>query len=97
MKQVTISLMLVLMTGCGYGEVSPKSYEIAKSLYNITNRKLTDSLEIITVEIETAQKNNEISSKEAEWLGAIVEKAERKKWQQAMKEARQMMEDQIAK
>ena len=89
-------LLLAFFTGCGYGEISPKCYEIAKSLYSISNRKLTDKLEIITVEIETAKEKNEISSKEAKWLDAIVEKAEQENWHQATKEARKMMEDQIA-
>ena len=98
MKRLTILLMLLLglCAGCGYGEVSPKSYEIAKSLYNITNRQLTDRLEIITVEIETAEEKNEISPKEAKWLCSIVKRAEQEQWQKAMKESRQMMEDQIA-
>lgn len=99
MKHFIFALMLLLVfcVGCGNGEVSPKTYEFAQSLYNISNRKLTDKLESITEQVETAQVEGEISLKEAKWLNAIVKKAEREEWQQAMKDARQMMEEQIVK
>ena len=41
-RWVFLLLGLLVMTGCGYGDVSPATYEIAKSLYNISNRKLSD-------------------------------------------------------
>lgn len=94
---ITFLLCCVFVAGCGYGEVSPKSYEIAKSLYNISNRKLSDQLDKVKGHINQATENEEISSTEAKWLRAIAQKAERGDWKRAMQDARRMMEDQIDK
>ena len=90
-------LCCISFVGCGYGEVSPKSYEIAKSLYNISNRKLSNRVEKVQDQIHLATENEEISSSEAKWLQAIAQKAENGDWKRAMRDARRMMEDQIDK
>ena len=100
MKRLAILLLCVTFcfTGCGgYGEVSPKAYEIATSLYNVSNRKMADRLELVSEQITTARENDEISEGEEKWLGSIVDKAEDENWEQAMKAARRMMEDQVTK
>lgn len=88
---------LVAVFGCGYGEVSPTAYELAKSLYNISNRKLNDKLDDVEELIETAEEEKQISDKEARWLKAVLRDAEKAKWEKAMKSARQIMEDQITR
>jgi len=93
---VTAFLLSIFCTGCGYGEVSPKTYELATSIYNVSNRKMTDKLESVTEQIETALEQEEISEKEAGWLVAIVEQAEKQNWDKAMKDARRIMEDQVS-
>lgn len=87
--------LLLLVAGCGYGEVSPKTYEFAKSLYNISNRKMPEKLDDVKSLIDTAVENEEISAKEAKWLNSIVEDAENEKWKKAMASARQIMDDQV--
>ena len=96
---VVIFLLLYLpfTHGCGYGEVSPKTYELAKALYNISNRKLDDKLADVKLQIAEELGKEEISKQEANWLNEIVERAERQEWGNAMKSARRMMEDQVAK
>ena len=99
-QQYVCWLLLVIcftVPGCGYGEVSPTSYELAKSLYNVSNRKLSDRLQQVTERIDNAEANEEVSSREAKWLRNIVEQAEREQWDKAMQAARRMMEDQISR
>lgn len=88
-------LALILITGCGYGEVSSTTYEYAKSLYNITNRRLADRLPQAREQIVAAREAGEIPAKEAAWLLKIVDRAEAQRWTSAMKSCRQIMEDQI--
>lgn len=83
--------------GCGYGQVSPTTYELAQSLYTVSNRRLTDQLEAVEQRIELAQENGEVSSQEAEWLNAIANQAKRQQWKKAMKSARRVMEDQVSR
>lgn len=94
-RWIFLLLGLLVMTGCGYGDVSPVTYEIAKSLYNISNRKLSDHVHVAKEQITTSCECGEISEKEAKWLLAIAKDAERECWQQAMKSARRLMEDQV--
>lgn len=97
MKRAWTFLLLgcLVLTGCGYGDVSPATYEIAKSLYNISNRKLSDHVHVAKEQITTSCECGKISDKEAKWLLAIAKDAERERWQQAMQSARRLMEDQI--
>ena len=87
----------VFTSGCGYGKVSPTTYELAKSLYNVSNRKLSDKLDIVEERIETAETSKEISAREAKWLRGIANLAEQEQWNKAMKSARRMMEDQVSR
>ena len=93
---LTVLLLSIFCSGCGYGDVSPKTYELATSLYNVSNRKLTGKLEAVTEQIESAQEQEEITAKEAGWLVAIVEQAQAENWDKAMKNARRIMEDQVS-
>ena len=90
-------LSLSLVAGCGYGEVSPTTYELAKSLYNISNRRLPGKLATAKAKIATAREDGDISKKEAQWLNTIIAQAEQDNWQRAMKSARRMMEDQVSR
>ena len=96
-RSLGLCLLVVslVISGCGYGEVSPKTYELAKSLYSISNRKLSDKLDVAKEQIQLAHAGQEISDQEASWLHDIVERAENERWDQAMKSARRIMEDQV--
>lgn len=89
-------LALTLLIGCQqYGSVSPRAYEIAKSLYSICNR--TDVERIIVVErtITDSHAESAITDAEKEWLLEIVEKARAEDWTTAMQDARLMMMEQV--
>ena len=86
---------LICIAGCGYGKVSPTTYELAKALYNISNRKVSEKLVVAKQQIESAKEKNEITDQEAKWLKAILHRAEQGQWDKAMKSARRIMEDQV--
>tara|TARA_R110002111_G_C6007511_1_gene374225 strand:- start:366 stop:635 length:270 start_codon:yes stop_codon:yes gene_type:complete len=87
--------MMIPLSGCGYPEVSPRTYEISKALYSVCNQKSQERLEIVTKLIQSSLENKEISASEADWLNGIIAQAREGDWQSASKEVRQMMEDQI--
>jgi len=88
-------LALIMLTGCGYGEVSSTTYEHAKSLYSITNRRMSDRLPQARQQIVAAREAGELPDKEAAWLLKIVDRAEEERWSSAMKSCRRIMEDQV--
>lgn len=88
-------LALILLAGCGYGEVSSTTYEYAKSLYSITNRRMSDRLPQARQQIVAAREAGELPDKEAAWLLKIVDRAEEERWSSAMKSCRRIMEDQV--
>ena len=86
---LALCLVAVLHTlGCGYGKVSPTTYDLAQSLYTVSNRKLDDQIDSIEKRIELARENGEVTAKEGRWLNAIVKQAKRQDWKKAMKSAR---------
>lgn len=90
----TLSLLLST-SGCQqYGEVSPRTYEISKALYSACNRKSEEHLEQVADLVSESAKTGEITADEQEWLQNIVRKAESGNWEEAMLDARQMMEEQ---
>lgn len=93
------TLLLVLigipLNGCGYPEVSPKTYEISKALFSVCNQKNEERLQVVKKLIESSLENEEISESEAEMLNEIVAQANENQWETAMVEARNLMEDQI--
>ena len=89
--------MTIAISGCGYGEVSPTTYELAKSLYNITNRRLDGHLDKVHSQIVASEKLGDISQREAKWLLDIYDDAKNGKWQVAMLSSRRLLEDQVQK
>ncbi|MCA9074724.1 MAG: hypothetical protein KDA93_06810 [Planctomycetaceae bacterium] len=83
------------LIGCGYPEVSPKSYELATALYSACNRRSEEHLAKVSDLMETHAKSGDITNREFEWLQAIVEQAEEGDWEAAASEARQIMNDQV--
>ncbi len=85
----------MLFCGCGYGKVSPKTYEYATALYSICNQKDAKRLEKLATMVEQSQQTSEISDKEAGWLKAIIKQARGGSWETASSRARQMMNNQV--
>ncbi|QDT45289.1 hypothetical protein Pan241w_54090 [Gimesia alba] len=89
-----VVLVLLLLSGCGYPEVSPKTYEISKALYSVCNQKSEERLLVVEKLIQSSLEQNEINESEAQWLNEMITQAREGDWEAAMQESRQMMEDQ---
>lgn len=95
-----IAAMLGLLLnsgGCGYPEVSPRTYEISKALYSACNRHSAEHLDKACEALESAAEAEEISESEKTWLMAIVDQARDGEWDSAALEARTILEDQIGR
>ncbi|QDT35050.1 hypothetical protein [Thalassoglobus polymorphus] len=88
-------MLLCGLTGCGYPDVSPKTYEISKALYSACNRKSDEHVSKISKLIESHLESGDLSEREAKWLRVIIHNAEEGRWEAATLEARQLMEDQV--
>lgn len=84
----------ICLSGCGYPQVSPTAYELSKALYSACNRQSEEQLTRVVELIDSHSSAGDINDKESKWLTAIVEQARNRQWNQAMIEARQIMEDQ---
>ena len=93
---VFVALTLTLLIGCQrYGSVSPRAYEIAKSLYSICNRNDTDRIAVVEQTINDSHTEAAITDAEKDWLLDIVEKARGHDWTAAMQDSRLMMMEQV--
>lgn len=79
----------------GYGEVSPQGYQYAVALYRACNQRDEAGLARISDMISAALDKNEIRPAEARWLGGIIEKGLSDNWDEASRDVRQLMEDQV--
>ena len=81
--------------GCGYGELSPRSYDYAQALYSICNRRDESRLDQFAGLVDDDLRQGKISAQEADWLNDVVAQARDGQWQEANVAARQMLEDQV--
>lgn len=89
------ALVLLTMSGCGYGHVSSTGYEYAKALYSLSNRQSAARVEPVQAQIDAAAESGELPAQEAEWLLGICEQCRNGDWESAQASARQMMVDQV--
>ncbi len=95
---VALSLAIMLITtGCGYSDVSPRATEYAKAIYRITNLQKAEKIQSTRDQIKSDVDAGKLSSREAELLYNILDKAEAGKWESAMKNARSLMEAQVSR
>ncbi|WP_442481675.1 hypothetical protein [Aeoliella sp. SH292] len=90
-----VALALISVMGCGYGEVSPKTYEYTQALYSITNRQSTEKLAEFESKLAEAQTAKELNDSEFDLLSDIVATAKSGDWKSAQGECRELMEAQI--
>lgn len=96
--KLTIAILCCLVvSGCGYPEVSPKTYQIAKALYSVSNLKRTDGIENVEELISKSLQAEEISDTEADYLQEIVHHCRDGEWDDAQQECRRLMEDQVGR
>lgn len=94
-SRFSLLLLFCFLPGCQqYGEVSSKSYEFAKALYSICNRKDTARLEMIDTAITDAVAAEELPADEAEDLQDIIKRANDGEWSAAMLDCRTLMSEQ---
>ncbi|MHC4877494.1 MAG: hypothetical protein ACYTGL_13445 [Planctomycetota bacterium] len=87
--------LALCLSGCGYPEVSPKTYEVASALYAASNRQSLEHIEKSALLIDELRETEEITERESEWLKAIVEQARAEQWTEAAAEARVLIADQV--
>lgn len=85
----------IYFTNRGYGEVNAKTYDYAKALYSICNRRAEPGLDKIESMIARSVDAGEISATEAEWLNDIIAQARQGEWEVAAKNSRRMLADQV--
>ena len=100
--RMTFSLLVLLfgsllLSGCGYPEVSPKTYELSKALYSVCNQKSPERLDKVQALIQSSLNQEEITSREADWLNGIIKQAQAGEWDEALQESRRIMEDQAGR
>jgi hypothetical protein len=93
--KILLAAALLLVAGCGYGEVSPAAYDFATALYSISNVRAGDRLNEVSGMIESARTSGRLSEKEATWLLEIVSDARSGDWETAAKKSRRIVADQV--
>jgi hypothetical protein len=87
--------LFAAIVGCGYGELSPRTYDYAKALYSICNRRDERRLDEFATLVGEDLRRGEISAQEADWLNDVVAQARGGHWEEANAAARQLLEDQV--
>ena len=90
-----LSLSVILISGCGYPEVSPQTYDLANALYTACNLKNDEQLSKVKQLIEESLSEEQLTKREAAWLLEIVKNATAGNWEEAASEARQLIKDQV--
>ena len=84
-----------------YGRVSHEAYQFATALYGAALAESPGRVDSIADKLEdtnpTENRNDpeSLSSNELRWLQGIIESARRGRWNQAARNARRMMEEQV--
>ncbi len=92
---VMLLIAAIYFSNRGYGEVSGKTYDYAKALYSICNRRAKSGLDAIEPMIEQSLHAGEISETESRWLGGIITSARDGDWESAAKDSRRILADQV--
>ena len=95
LQKLACAVVLTIVTGCGYGEVSPKTYEYTQALYSITNRQAAEKLGEFEAKLDLARTTGELNESEVELLQGIAETAKGGDWKAAQQDCRGLMEAQI--
>jgi hypothetical protein len=88
--------LLVFLSGCGYGKVSPKTKDIANALYTVCNIKQTAKLDVVDALIKTSLEGQEITTTEARYLTDIVSEARKGDWDLASQHSYSMVKEQAS-
>jgi len=89
------AVVLLTLSGCGYGPISSTGYEYAQALYSLSNRQSADRVDGVQAQIDAAAQSGDLPAQEAEWLLDICEQCRDDDWESAQANARRMMVDQV--
>lgn len=96
--------LVLALRGCfGYSEVSPKTYEFAKALLQITQRRedpklpktRAESVSELEQQIEAAQGSEELTESETKILTDIIALTREDDWDSAKAELRDLLAAQV--
>ena len=88
-------LLTISLLGCGYPDVSPATYELAKAMHSAFNAKSEKDLPVARKMIEERFLEGLINAEERDWLLAMVKQAEDGHWTEAEAEVRRLIADQV--
>lgn len=94
---IGLCLMLAFYLGWfdpGYGKVSEKAYALSKALYGACLNKNEEHLAKVE-NLLSSTGSESLSDQERVWLKQIVDRARQGSWDEAAKNARRMMDDQV--
>lgn len=92
--QFVLLLFLAIVAGCGYPDVGPGAFELAKALYTVCDMQEKEQLDNFRSRMNAEYEAGAISSAERDVLKDIVATAEAGEWEEAEREARQLLLDQ---
>ena len=91
-----LAAFVFFVQGCSqYGKVNEVTYEHAKALYSVCNRRDSQRLEVCANMIAEAAANHELSRTETSYLTGIIEAARNDQWKESLAMSRQLMVDQL--
>lgn len=94
-RSVLAACCMIVLGGCGYGELSPLGYQYANALHAISRRQRAEKLAEFGEQIEQSARAGQLSKAEIGWLRSILQLARNDDWATAVAESRALMEAQI--
>jgi len=90
-----VCLLSLAAVGCGYSKIGPAAYELTVALDQAVERQ--DEGQILKARelIDQRKSDGEISEKEFGYLDQILVSAERGDWDEARKQTRNILRDQV--
>ncbi len=89
-----LAIGLFLFWNPGYGELSPKGYQLAMALYSACNRKDATQLEKVAKLLDQSNAQGDLPAADAKWLTKVLELGRAQDWDSANQMIRRIMMDQ---
>lgn len=89
-----LAVVLMALAGCGYPEVTPVTYEIAKALHTLVNQRDAANLEKARNFVDEAHAAGRITAAEHGYLTGFLISAESGDWDSAEQGIRRLLTDQ---
>lgn len=93
-SRAAVLVLSSLICGCGYPQVSPGTYELAKVIDNLCSYRKPEQIEAARELIRKEHASRAISDSEQTLLMGILDQAQSGDWQGAGQEARELLQAQ---